>query len=194
MNANRAGLSHRKLGVGLFLGIAVVLVASVLMGRQDAVAAPRLVTDTSGWEELPSTEGPWLKGGDRFYVVYANSLCIEDAALATITSIEAADARGGLEVSGFSVFQRPSSHATGLLDEGHRLGEIADYHGSDNVGSVCGEGPLEELALELYKPESRDAWATDFTVHYVINGEPARTNLRLGVAMCERRGCNPFGV
>lgn len=194
MNANRAEPSHRKLGVGLFLGVATVLVASILMGRQDAAAAPRLVTDTAGSEEPSGTMAPTLTGRDRFYVVYANTLCIEDAALATITSIEPADARGGLEVSGFSVFQRPADHPTGLSDEGRRLGEIADYHGSDNVGSTCGKGPMEELALELYKPESRDAWASDFTVHYVIDGEPATTNLRLGVAMCERKGCNPFGV
>lgn len=192
MNKNRAESRHRKLGVGLFLAVGAVLVASVLMGRQGAVAAPRLVTTTAGWDEPSFFHGPLLPDRDRFYVVNAGALCVESAQFATITSIEPTDAHGGLEVSGYSVFDRVSGHATGEFDEGHRLGEIADYHGSDIVAGKCGTAPFEEIALELYKPEAEDAWASDFTVHYVVNGEPASTNIRVGVAMCERKGCNPF--
>lgn len=133
---------------------------------------------------------PAVRGGDRFYVAYAGSLCIEHGGLATITAIEPRDARGGLEVSGFSVFERPSLHAIPGAAFG-RLSEVPDFRGGESVANGCGKSPFKEIALEFYKPEAKDAYASDFTVHYVADGRERTTNIRLSVALCEKMGCGP---
>ena len=176
----------------LGIGALILVVAAVLLRVVTADPA-RLVTDTEGMTGPSSTESPYTPGRDRFHVAYAGSLCVEHGDMVTITSIEPRDAHGGLEVSAFSVFQRPSDHAVGA-EPGDRLGDMPDYFGGQTVGSVCKKGPLEEIALELYKPGRRDAWASDFTVYYVVDGRARTTNLRLGVALCEKKGCNPFNV
>lgn len=183
----------RRRLIVLGFGALVLVVAAVLLLRLVTADPARLVTDTEGSDGPSSTEGPHLPGRDRFHVAYAGGLCIEHTRLATITSIEPRDAHGGLEVSAFSVFRRPSDHPVG--DEpGDRLGDMPDYFGGQTVGSVCKKGPLEELALEFYKPDRRDAWASDFTVHYVVDGHACTTNIQMGVALCEKKGCNPFNV
>ena len=183
---------RRRLFVLVVCALLVVIAVVVVM-RVLARDSARLVTDSEGMTSPSSTEGPYLPGPGRYHVTYAGSLCIEHTTLATITSIEPRDGRGGLKVSAFSVFQRPSDHPVG--DEpGDRLGEMPDYYGGETVGSTCKKGPVEEIALELYKPDRRDAWASNFTVHYVVDGHARTTNIWVGVALCEKKGCNPFNM
>jgi hypothetical protein len=173
----------------LLIGVlAVLMFAAVLIQRH--VGGARLVTDTQGTGPASSSMAPAVRGGGRFYVAYGGSLCVKHGGLATITSIEPRDAHGGLEVSAFSVFQRPSSH--GVLGAGAgRLGDMPDFQGGETVGSKCDKAPLEEIAIEFYKPDAKNAWASDFTVHDVADGRDRTTNIRLDVALCEKAGCGP---
>lgn len=170
--------------------IALLMFASVLLERHGVSQEVSLVTDTQGRESPPSTTGPTLRGADAFYTVSAGNLCVARGDIATIASVEPNDAHGGLEVTAFSVFRRSADHPV-IGDEEGRLGDVSDFRGGQIVGSECGDDLIDEIALELYKPRAEDAWASDFTVRYVANGKERTTNLRLGVALCEKKGCKP---
>jgi hypothetical protein len=174
--------------LSLIIAVAVLAFAAILVVRH--LGATRLVTDTQGDGPATVSMAPAVRGGDRFYVAHAGNLCIEHGGLATITSIEPRDAHGGLEVSGFSVFQRPSLHPIPGAAAG-RLDDVPDFRGGETVANACGKPPFKEIAIELYKPEAKDAWASDFSVHYLAGGRERTTNIRLGVALCEKKGCGP---
>jgi hypothetical protein len=174
--------------LSLIAVIAVLTFAAMLSFRH--VGGTRLVTDTQGSGSASSSMAPAVRVGDRFYVAYGGSVCVKHGGLATVTSIEPRDAHGGLEVSGFSVFQRPSLHPILGAAPG-RLADIPDFRGGETVASACGKPPFKEIAIEFYKPEAKDAWASDFTVHYLAGGRERTTNIQLGVALCEKEGCHP---
>jgi len=170
------------------MAVAIMALAAVYFIRAHEKA--RLVTDTAGSDFLPASMAPLVPGRDRFYAAYAGSICVKHGGLATITAIEPRDGHGGLEVTGFSVFERPSLHGIPGAVPG-RLAKVVDYRGGETVTNACGKAPFREIAIEFYKPKAKDAWASDFTVHYLADGRERRTNIRLGIALCEKKGCDP---
>lgn len=170
------------------IAVATLTFAATLFVRHDG--GTHLVTDTQGSGPAAVSMAPAVRGGNRFYVAHAGGVCIEHGGLATITSIEPRDAHGGLEVSGFSVFQRPALHAIPGAASG-RLSDVPDFRGVETVANACGKPPYREIAIEFYKPEAKDAWVSDFTVRYLAGDKKRTTNIRLSVALCEKAGCGP---
>jgi hypothetical protein len=166
------------------LGLAVVVLVGV-MAQRNLQSGSDLVIEADG--SATATLG--LVGTREYRSVYVGSLCVSEPGQVTVTSIEPADPRGGLDVTDFSVVPRGDDMAI-LGAAGGRLRDEPSYHGTKTVTVPCSTSRGADLFLELYKPGDRDAETPEFIVHYDSDDDDRTARLRFGFGLCRQEQCD----
>lgn len=168
-----------RLVVGTSAAVIVALAVLVVLIVRHQADGMKLISQTDG-----SASGSVEATGTRQHrSAYFGSVCISERGSVKIRSIEPIKARGGLQVTDFSVVK---GHSGTLGAAPGRLRDEPSYKGSATVTTRCANAGYANLFVEVYKPRTENAWAQEFRINYASGGHDRSTRLRFGFGLCEQ--------
>ena len=130
--------------------------------------------------------GYLMAPSQRYATVATTSVCADGQGKVTLTSVEAQNAEGRLEVSDFGI-RRVRDGESLTVVEPDRLNTIFPAGTTREVQRRCGvHGDVTRLLIEVSRPDARLAGAESFRVHYRSGARTGSKVVDFGVKLCEK--------